>query len=187
MLERLPDVSHLQDVENIDQAVARAAATRPETVLINFGSKGHCEDAIVRLRTLLPNVGILVVGQTEDQEDVIAAVNYGANAYCPADVSQELLASAIRTISAGEGWIDPILSNRMFQQMGKLGEGVNITGREREILRLIADGLRNQQVADQLQIDIETVRTHLRHIMRKLSVSSRVAAVTKARHRGLLD
>ena len=139
-------------------------------------------DAIRTIRTEFPAAKIIVLSTYQGDEDIYRAMEAGAITYMVKDTLAEDMLRMIREVAAGGRPIPPEvaqrLTDRMFQPV--------LTAREMEVLRLVAKGLRNKEVAGELKISEETIQGHMKSILAKLSVHDRTAAVAVAVQRGIV-
>jgi len=175
-------------------AVERAIELSPDVVLMDVRMPNL--DGIAATRELLgvsPNVKIVVLTTFEQDDYVFGALSAGASGFLLKRTKPEELIGAIHTIAAGDSLLSPSVTRTVIQRMahqpapdasseGRLDE---LTPREREVLALIARGLSNTQIAAELVVEESTVKTHVRHILRKLRLRDRVQAVIFAYESGL--
>lgn len=184
MLEREPDMAVVGEASSGDEALARIAAATPDVVLMDLrmpGSDGV--DAIRALRAAdsqWPRILVLTTYDTDT--DIHAAVDAGADGYLLKATPRDDLIAAVRRAAAGQSVLDPKVAGSL---MGR-NRADNLTAREREVLRAIAGGGTNRQVAAELMISEATVKTHLLRLYPKLGVTDRAAAVRVAFERGLI-
>lgn len=143
-------------------------------------------EAIRRLAQAAPAVRILVLTTFDSDSDVLPAIEAGATGYLLKDAPREELLRAVRAAARGEAVLSPSVAVRLMGQFRKPASDP-LSQREREVLRLIADGATNRAVAAKLFVSEATIKTHLLHIYEKLGVRDRAAAVGEAYKRGLLD
>lgn len=127
---------------------------------------------------------VLILTTYDSDAEILAAIEAGATGYLLKDAPTQELTTAIRAASAGEVALGPSVQKRLLGRMRT--PSVSLTKRELEVLRLVAEGASNDDVAAQLFVSRATVKTHLVHVFDKLGVESRTAAVARARQRGLL-
>ncbi|UEA57664.1 response regulator transcription factor [Gordonia otitidis] len=184
MLEREPDMAVVGEASSGDEALARIAAATPDVVLMDLrmpGSDGV--DAIRALRAAdsqWPRILVLTTYDTDT--DIHAAVDAGADGYLLKATPRDDLIAAVRRAAAGQSVLDPKVAGSL---MGR-NRADTLTAREREVLRAIAGGGTNRQVAAELMISEATVKTHLLRLYPKLGVTDRAAAVRVAFERGLI-
>jgi len=141
--------------------------------------------AIREIKSNQPDVQILVLTTYDSDADILPAVEAGATGYLLKDSSRETLFRAIRAAARGESVLAPAVAARLMGQMRAPVEE-KLSNREIEVLQLVAEGSSNKEIAKRLHISQATVKSHLIHIVGKLGVSDRTAAVTSALQRGIL-
>ena len=158
---------------------------------------GHGQTLIRELRTMDPGLGILVVSAWSSEEAIMGALRAGATGYVLKERDDFEVMLSIRSVLRGGAPIDPFIARRILAMLPKQAntepaplepqaETKALTEREDEILRLVADGMSNREIAEQLHLSRYTIESHVKRIYRKLAVSSRVSAVREARTRGML-
>lgn len=186
VLDAEPDFEIVDEVATAEDAVARTAAGGIDVVLMDLrfgdGMDGSAATATITARADAPQVLVLTTYDTD--ADILAAVEAGAAGYLLKDAPPEELAAAVRTAAAGRSALAPAVANRLMARMRS--PGTTLSRRELDVLRLVADGLSNQQISAALFLSQATVKSHLVHIFAKLDVDSRTAAVAAATKRGLL-
>jgi RNA polymerase sigma factor (sigma-70 family) len=181
------------------QAVLDALELRPELVIIGLYPRSHAVavDAIRQIKQKLSDTAILVFTSAEDEIDLAEVLNVGADGYCTKTVTAEELRLALETISRGNAWLHKPLKQRLLgansaapntvqRKRVYKGSESQLSPREREILFLITQGLTNNQIAAQLHISTDTVKTHVRKIMEKLQCKDRTAMAVKAVTEGIM-
>jgi two-component system NarL family response regulator len=139
-------------------------------------------EAITAIHRASPQAGIIVLTSYDGDEDVYRALKEGARGYVLKDMDRNEVLRAIRSVAAGERYLPPDVDDRLAERLASEA----LTGREVEVLELIARGLRNSEIARLLVITEGTVKIHVKKILRKLDVSDRTEAVTIALQRGIL-
>lgn len=173
-----------------EQAVRLAAATRPDVVLMDL--RMPRVDGVAATARLVggdagdppPRVLILTTYETDDQ--ILAAIEAGASGYLLKAAPREEIVAGIRSVAAGQTALSPQVAVRLVERMRRPEPEVLLTPRETAVLRLVATGHSNKQVAAALGIGESTVKTHLLRVFEKLGVADRTRAVTLAMERGLL-
>lgn len=132
-----------------------------------------------------PSTRVLVLTTYDSDSDILRAIAAGATGYLLKDAARDELFRAIESTAAGASWLTPQVASRVMTRF-RTPAGEPLSGRELEVLRLVANGSSNKEIAASLYISEATVKTHLIHIYRKLDVESRTAAVTAAIERGFL-
>jgi DNA-binding NarL/FixJ family response regulator len=187
-------VDHQPDMEIVGQAgtgeetIAQARKLNPDVVVMDIAMpRLNGLEATRSIAAECPGTRVLVLTAHEDAQHVISLLEAGAVGYLPKTVSLNELLSAIRATSRGESVLPPSVASVVVRHLSGAKEervGENLTAREMEVLRLVAQGLTNYQVARQLGLSIRTVEAHLTHIYAKLGVGSRTEAALLAQRRG---
>ena len=181
-----PNFEVVGEAGNGAEAVVRAGALRADVVLMDLRmpEMGGVE-AIRRLHESAPTVRVLVLTTYDTDDDVLPAIEAGASGYLLKDAPREELMRAVRAAFRGDAVLAPSVARRLIGQVRKPALEA-LSERELDVLRLIADGASNREVAARLFISESTVKTHLLHIYEKLGVRDRAAAVSEAYKRRLL-
>ena len=188
-------LSDEEDLEVVGQAssgreaVALAARLRPDVVLLDLEMPDmDGVEAIPHLLAATQDLGVLVFTAYDTDERVLGAIRAGARGYLLKGASSDEIARGIRTINSGGSYLEPRVASKLMAELvaphgartGALSE------REREVLRLVADGLPTKQIAAALSISERTVKFHVNSIFHKLGADNRAQAVALAAQRGLL-
>lgn len=161
---------------------------KPDLVLMDLEMPGMGGLAgVERLKEQHPETKVLVLSMHGEADDVRRAFEVGASGYVPKTAADEDLVRAIRAVSAGEQYLHPSLGAVLAQPSQSRGAVDELSGREREVLRLLALGHTNQEIAQQLYVSVRTVESHRAHIMTKLRAASRAEMVRHAIEGGLLE
>ncbi len=208
LLSSDPDTELVGEATDGEEAVARAIELRPDVILMDFDMPEM--DGIEATRKILearPNTSILMVTMSEEDESVLAAVRAGARGYFLKDAEGEEMLRAIQAAAGGEAIFSPTIARRLADYFAAPARGsgtspeqghreqqktpaseypAGLTAREVEVLKLVARGLTNAQIAQELFLSPRTVNAHLNSIYHKLGVSSRTAATRLALEHGLL-
>ncbi|GAA1001194.1 response regulator transcription factor [Acrocarpospora macrocephala] len=167
-------------------AVALAARLDPDVVLMDLRMPGGGGvEAIRDLSRRNPRCKVLVLTTYDTDSDTIPAIEAGATGYLLKDAPRDELFTAVRAAAAGRTVLSPAIAARLVSRV-RSPATTTLTAREREILRLVAKGTPNREVAAILFISEATVKSHLTHIYAKLNVNDRAAAVATAYDRGIL-
>ena len=198
ILEIEPDIHVVGEAADGDQAVAKAATLRPDVVLMDVRMPGI--DGITATRRLNADTtfeGRVVMLTTFDMDEyVYGALQAGASGFLLKDVQPELLVAGIRAVHSGESLLAPTVTRRMietFLQRPPLADTRerrmldSLTAREQEVLRLLARGLTNAEIATELYVSETTVKTHVGRVLMKLGLRDRVQAVIYAYKTGLVS
>ncbi len=186
MLANQPRYTVVGEAADGHQALATIRATRPDVVLMDLRMPLlDGADVIERLSAELPEINVLVLTTYDTDADILRAIEAGATGYLLKDTPREELFRAIEAAAIGQSWLTPAIATRLVTRV-RTPIGEPISQRETEVLRLVARGASNKEIAASLFISEATVKSHLIHIFRKLNVDDRTAAVTVALERGLL-
>jgi DNA-binding NarL/FixJ family response regulator len=170
-----------------EEALEMAERLRPDLVLLDLRLPGmHGLEVLEALRSRGDSPKVLVLTVHDDTDIVVQAVRGGAQGYVLKDASQQELLSAIERVAAGDSYFDSVAVKALLQD-DRRAEEERPSERELEVLRLLASGFTNREIAEQLFVSAETVKSHLSSAYRKLGVSDRAHAVAVALRRGLLD
>ena len=160
------------------------ARVRPDVVLLDVRMPVvNGIEALEDIRRKAPDVKVLMLTTSDGDEDVFRSMNKGARGYMVKDESGEDLHVAIRTVASGEVFL-PKRIRAIYDDRKKRP---SLSEREIEIVRLVAKGFSNDELAERLHLSPDTIKAHLRHIYEKLGVESRVEAVTEAMRTGLVE
>jgi two-component system response regulator NreC len=190
LLDGQKDIEVVGEAGNAQDAVFRARALKPDVILLDVVMPG--ESGIDVLPTLLkesPDTRVLVLSMQDDPSYVREAFAAGASGYVLKEAADEEVVSAVREIAGGGSYVHPALGARMVAaeaQERAAAEADPLSEREREVLRLLALGHTNQEIADQLFISVRTAESHRAHIMQKLRLATRAELVRYALSHGLL-
>jgi DNA-binding NarL/FixJ family response regulator len=186
------DIEVVAEASNGLEAVDKATRFHPTVVLMDIRMPEL--DGLHATRRILAadsSARILILTTFDLDEYVYEALSAGASGFVLKDDPAEQLIAAIRTIAAGDALLSPTITKRVIKQFTRvarptpLKEFDELTTREREVFRLIADGLSNTEIAQKLYISDTTVKTHITHILQKLNLRDRVQAVVLAYQNGL--
>jgi len=205
-LEQMPGLAVVGESDDGRAGVETVVATRPDVVLMDI-ELPHMDgiEATKEIRKVLPDTRVIMLTSHSSDQEIFAALGAGANGYCLKSISSSQLATVVKSVAEGAVWLDPGIANRVLcayatgetaapapvaasgtrPRQRERGTSTRLSPREVEVLRLVAAGLSNQQIADRLNLGLETVKTHMRHIMEKLTASDRTEAAVKAMREGL--
>jgi NarL family two-component system response regulator LiaR len=176
-----PDLELVGEAENGDEAVVRCGLLKPDVVLMDLMMPGT--DGVTATRLIhekYPSVRVLALTSFQEDSLVQGALQAGAMGYLMKNVSARELATAIRSAYQGKMTLSPEAAEALVHARAQAQEIDCLTDREREVLRLMVDGLSNAEIAERLVVSLSTVKFHIGNILLKLRVDNRVAAVTLA-------
>jgi two-component system NarL family response regulator len=188
VLEAEEDIMVVAEAADGEQAVARVEELAPDVVLmdVRMPRLGGIEATRI-IRQLFPTTRIIVLTVSDEEDDLYGAVKAGANGYLLKEVSIEEVADAVRAVYEGQSLISPSLASKLLSefegQVGTLKEAVLASGprlseREVEILKLIALGMGNHDVAERMAVSENTVRNHVANILVKLQLRAQIETAT---------
>ncbi len=185
------DIQVVGTAANGVEAVALANELRPDVVLMDLRMpEMEGADATRTIRTAQPDVNVLVLTTYADDDSLFPALQAGAHGYLTKDASAEEIERAIRAVANGNAHLDPAIQQRLVTAvLATTGPAPtlpdDLTTREVEVLRLIAAGLSNTEIAAALVLSAATVKTHINHIFQKTGARDRAQAVRYAYQHGL--
>jgi len=192
MLGREPDLELIGTAENGLEAVNLAASIKPDLVLMDLRMPimGGAQ-AIREIRKNQPEIRFIILTVYDNDEELFEGLRAGAKAFLLKDVSRDELISVIRAVAAGKAHLQPELTSVLLDHLAELESGdqtaATITPRERSVLRLLADGASNKEIASELMISEHTVKSHVAKIFVKLEARDRAEAVAKAIQKNIIQ
>jgi two-component system response regulator NreC len=186
LLEREEGLEPVGEAGTAEDAVRSLPRLQPDVVVIDVEMPGIGGiDGAARIRERAPGVRILVLSMHDRPQDVRRAFDAGADGYLPKAAADEDLVRAIKAVAAGERYVHPSLGAALAAPPSD-GPIEELSEREREVLRLLALGHTNQEIAEQLIVSVRTVESHRAHVMTKLRVTTRAGLVRAALDAGLM-
>lgn len=195
LLSTRPEVHVVGEAANGEEAIRTALALKPQVILMDLRMPllGGVE-ATRRLHTLDPSQRIIVLTTFDDEEDVFEALRAGAVGYLLKDAGPERIVEAIQEVARGESFLQPSIAAKVVSEFARLSRPLPtprdlvepLSERERQVLRQLALGRSNKEIARALNLVEGTVKNHMSHILGKLGVLDRTQAALKARDLGLL-
>jgi NarL family two-component system response regulator LiaR len=180
-LSVVPDLELVGEAENGDEAVRRCGLLNPDVILMDLMMP--VTDGVTATRLIhekYPAVRVIALTSFPEDDLVQKALQAGATGYLMKNVSARELSEAIRAAYKGKMTLSPEAAQALAHAAANQAEGAELTDREREVLKLMVEGLNNQEIADRLVVSLSTVKYHISNILSKLQVDNRVAAVTLA-------
>lgn len=212
LLEQYRDFAVIGEAENGEEALIQVSRLKPDVILMDVSMP--VMDGIEASRAILeksPAIKIIMLTASDNERDIFASLAAGACGYCLKDFAPERIVAAIRGVQAGDIWLDSAIAakviklyeapqpkspppgnssslqtpdNDLLERARDIEEP--LSQRELDVLRLVVKGYSNKQIAEELTVSAETIKTHMRHIMEKLAVNDRTHAAVKALRKGLL-
>lgn len=194
-LKTQPDFELAGEAATGTEVLERVAELEPDIVLMDLHMPVlNGIEATRRIKELHPAVKVIVLTSFSDHDHVLPAVKAGARGYLLKDIEPDELAKAIRRVHAGKVEVHPEVAGLLMESIAEPGGAApekaatpfdELTAREREVLRLIASGLSNKEIAEALHIAEKTVKTHVSHVLAKLGLTDRTQAAILAVKHGL--
>ncbi len=190
-LDLQPDMAVVGEASNGNEAVAMVKELLPDIVLMDLVMpNGNGVDATRAVAALSPSTRVIVLTSFSEDEQVFASIKAGAQGYLMKDVLPQELVRAIRTVSKGEAQLDPEIARKLMQEFTNPQPSTpkhDLTERELEVLRLIAQGKSNKEISEDLVLSEKTVKTHVSNILQKLHLSDRTQAAVYALRQKIVD
>ncbi|HEV7208290.1 MAG TPA: response regulator transcription factor [Mycobacteriales bacterium] len=197
VLEQEPDIDVVGEAADGNEAVELAASLTPDIVLMDVRMPRRSGiEACTAIKDVAPSAKIIMLTISDEEADLYDAIKAGAMGYLLKEISIEEVAQAIRAVQGGQSLISPSMASKLlneFATMIKRGDEKQqvplprLTEREMEVLRLVAKGMNNRDIAKELFISENTVKNHIRNILEKLQLHSRMEAVVYAVREKLLE
>ena len=191
VLDAEPDIETVAEAADAERAVFEAIASTPDVVLLDVMMPGKTGiEGLPALLQAVPAAKVLVLSMQDDPRYVREAFEAGASGYVLKEAADSEVVGAVRAVAGGERYLHPALGAKLFAAVAserRRAERDPLSEREREVLRLLALGHTNQEIAKLLYISVRTAETHRAHIMQKLHLGSRAELVRYALAEGLLD
>ena len=186
------------EAEDGETSITLVESLQPDVVLMDLGLPGMSGiEATQILKSRFEDVKVIILTSHEREEEVIASLGAGANAYCLKDITSERLIEVIKSVYDGAAWLDPAVASVAMKVFtlppaqpnaaaSEWEEGIHLTEREMEVLKLLVDGKSNTEIAEDLIISFHTAKAHVCSILAKLCVNDRVQAAVKAVKAGII-
>ena len=191
------DLEVVGEAADGNEAVQKAQETMPDVILMDVRMPHRSGiEATQQIKDLLPHVKILMLTISDEEADLYEAIKAGASGYLLKEVSIDEVAEAIRSVSSGQSRLSPSMAAKLLQEFAAMSKRAaesrhlpapRLTDREMDVLRLVAQGLNNRDIAKELFISENTVKNHIRNILEKLHLHSRMEAVVYAVRERLLE
>ena len=194
-----PDLNVIAECENAVEGIKQIEKLKPDVVIMDLGlPMMNGLEAIVKVREFSNDVKIIALTSHDREEEVVAALSSGANAYCLKDIDPVKLADVIRDVSQGVCWIDSVVASLALKSIPKSENigmlthqsddkaKVPLTEREFEVLKHLVAGKSNTEIAKELIVSVHTAKAHVCSILQKMCVNDRVQAAVKAVKEGIV-
>ena len=186
------DIEFVGEAANGDEAVTQARSVQPDVILMDLIMPGM--DGVETMRRLSAagiDAKVIVLSSFSEDDQVLAAVKAGAAGYLLKDVQPQELGNAIRSVHAGDAQLHPSIASKLMREVAAAGsrhkDADALTARELEVLKALARGMSNREIAAELGVAEKTVKTHVSSILRKLQVADRTQAALYAVRERLAD
>ncbi|MFC7485397.1 response regulator [Knoellia sp. CPCC 206453] len=190
-----PDLEIIAEAASGDEVVEKCFEFDPDVVLLDVrlpGNRGV--EACAAIKAKAPRTKILILTASDDEADLFAAISAGASGYLLKDLTTEQLAESVRLVHGGQSMIPPHMASPFLTEFARLSmappmeaSGPPLSDRELEVLSLLGRSRTNREIAAELFISQNTVKNHVRNILKKLQLHSRVEAALYAARQGLVD
>lgn len=194
MLAEIDDINVVGMASSGGQALDKIKDLLPDVALVDIGMPDKDGlDVTQALHKDLPHIKVIILGMPDLTDEIMSCIEAGASGYVLKEASFDYLVESIRSVQRGESFCSPRMAASLFSRIAELaGErisenSVKLTPREIEVIRKIAEGLPNKEIATQLYIEEQTVKNHIHNILDKLQLHNRLEAVQYARERKLLN
>jgi DNA-binding NarL/FixJ family response regulator len=197
VLDDEPDIEVVGEAGDGVEAISRVRELSPDIVIMDVRMpRASGIEAARTIRAVAPETKVIMLTVSDLEEDLYEAVKAGVNGYLLKEVAIPEVADAVRAVAAGHSLVSPSMASKLFTEFNALAQQADdrqrslsprLTERELEVLKLVARGLSNRDIAGELYISENTVKNHVRNVLEKLQLHSRMEAVVYAMREKLLD
>jgi len=200
VLEAEPDIELVGEASDGEEAVEKAGESLPEVILMDIRMpRTSGIEACRALKELVPSTKIVMLTISDEEEDLFEAIRAGASGYLLKDIPLDEVADTVRAVNGGQSLINPSMAGKLLTEFATLARrddddsrpqqvpAPKLTDREMQVLKLVARGMNNHDIAKELFISENTVKNHVRNILEKLQIHSRMEAVMVAVREKLIE
>ena len=199
VLEEEPDIELVGQASDGAEAVEKAAESLPDVVLMDIRMpRSNGIEACRAMKEAAPSAKIVILTISDEEEDLFEAIRAGASGYLLKDIPLDEVADAVRAVHGGQSLINPSMAGKLLTEFATLAKrddeeraqevpAPRLTEREMQVLKLVARGMNNRDIAKELFISENTVKNHVRNILEKLQIHSRMEAVMVAVREKLIE
>jgi two-component system NarL family response regulator len=192
VLDAEPDIELVGQASDGDEAVEKAGESLPDVVLMDIRMpRSSGIEACRAMKEVVPSAKIVILTISDEEEDLFEAIRAGASGYLLKDISLDEVADTVRAVHGGQSLINPSMAAKLLTEFATLARrdeeeraqripAPRLTEREMQVLKLVARGMNNRDIAKELFISDNTVKNHVRNILEKLQIHSRMEAVMVA-------
>lgn len=193
VLNEDPRIDVIGEAETGEQGIELIRQLRPDLVILDLGLPGMDGIEVTKLiKEFDDSIKIVILTSHEVEDEVLAALSAGANAYCLKEITSSRLIEVVKSVYEGAAWLDPAIAGMALEMFSNTGNfksragaqgaraDLQLTDRESQVLTLLVEGKSNSEIADALSVSVHTAKAHVCSILQKLSVHDRVQAAVKA-------
>jgi DNA-binding NarL/FixJ family response regulator len=192
VLNEDPRINVVGEAETGEQGVDLIKSLKPDVVILDLGLPGIDGIEVTKIiKNFDDTIKIIILTSHEVEDEVLAALSAGANAYCLKEITSNRLIEVVKSVFEGAAWLDPAIAGMAMEMFSSTGmksrtggpgsrPDLQLTDRENQVLTLLVEGKSNSEIADSLSVSVHTAKAHVCSILQKLSVHDRVQAAVKA-------
>jgi DNA-binding NarL/FixJ family response regulator len=192
VLNEDPRIEVVGEAETGEQGIELVKQLKPDLVILDLGLPGIDGIEVTKIiKNMDENIKVVILTSHEVEDEVLAALSAGANAYCLKEITSSRLIEVVKSVYEGAAWLDPAIAGMALEMFSSTGiknksgaagarTDLQLTERENQVLTLLVEGKSNSEIADALSVSVHTAKAHVCSILQKLSVHDRVQAAVKA-------